>query len=445
MSAGKANKNPFLIKHLLRRAGFGCTPKELAYYEGLGYDKTVKTMLEPRHVDDSELDNLINSQQFDYTRLDDLKRWWVYRMAYTRRPLEEKMTLFWHGHFATSVRKVELPYRMYLQNTLMRSMALGNFHELLLAMTKDPAMIVWLDNQQNKKGQPNENYAREVMELFSLGIGNYTEQDIKESARAFTGWQTHQDGFFFNAAAHDYGEKTFLGQKGNYNGDDIIAIIVQQPATGRFLAKKLCKFFAADEPSQQLLADVAGSYKPEGNNIKDMLHTLFMHDEFMNSHLKKIKSPVELVIGSLKSLEVTQLDNDVATEIGRMGQSLFDPPNVKGWDGGTAWIATDTMMERFNFTTRLTQQKFDAVEGYVKPSELVQSQGLTAPDAMIDYFLTLLVDNEVSQNVPTDLLQYFTTDSAGKQINPLQNDRVLDSKLRGVVHLIMTLPVYQFC
>jgi uncharacterized protein (DUF1800 family) len=443
--ASKSSRNQFLVKHLLRRAGFGCTPTELAYYQKLGYEKCVKVLLDPEKVDDSGLDALIANQDFDYTRIDDLKRWWIYRMAFTKRPLEEKMTLFWHGHFATSVRKVELPYRMYMQNKLMRTMSLGNFHDLLLSMTKDPAMIVWLDNQQNKKGQPNENYAREVMELFSLGIGHYTERDIKESGRAFTGWQTHQDGFFFNASQHDYGEKTFLGQTGNFNGDDIIGIIVQQPAVGKFLAQKLCMFFAADEPTPAIITDVAKAYRPGGDNIKEMLRTLFMHDDFQNSYLKKIKSPVEFVIGSLKSLEVTQLDSDVATQVGRMGQSLFDPANVKGWDGGTAWIATDTMMERFNFTSRLTQQKFDAIEGYMKPSMLIQNQGLTTPNSMIDYFLTLLVDHNVPDSTPSDLLQYFCTDSAGKSINPLQNDKVLDSKLRGMVHLIMTLPTYQFC
>ena len=444
MVAGKAGRNLFLIKHLLRRAGFGCTPPELTYYEGLGYEKTVKVLLDPERIDDSELEALVGNQQFDYTRIDDLKRWWFYRMTYTRRPLEEKMTLFWHGHFATSVRKVELPYRMYMQNQIMRTMGLGNFHELLLAMTKDPAMIVWLDNQQNKKGQPNENYAREVMELFTLGIGNYSERDIKESARAFTGWQTHQDGFFFNASQHDYGEKTFLGQTGKFNGDDIIEIIVQQPAVAQFLSQKLCKFFVADEPTPAIVADVAKVYKPRGNNIKEMLRTLFMHEDFQGSYLAKIKSPVEFVIGSLKSLQVTQLDNDVATQAGRMGESLFEPPNVKGWDGGAAWIATDTMMERFNFTTRLTQQKFDAIEGYMKPSVLIQNQGLSTPDAMIDYFLTLLVDHNVSENTSSNLLHYLCSDSAGKTINPLQNDKILDSKLRGLVHLIMTLPIYQF-
>jgi hypothetical protein len=176
-----------------------------------------------------------------------------------------------------------------------------------------------------------------------------------------------------------------------------------------------------------------------------MLQTLFLHDDFkQNAYHAKIKSPTEFVIGSLKTLQVTQLDNDCASFMNRMGQSLFEPPNVKGWDGGAAWIATDTMMERFNFTTRLTQEKFDALEGYIKPSDLIAEQGLQTPEAMVDYFLELLVDSDVSSAIAPDLVQYLTTDSARKPINPMQNDKLLDAKLRGLVHLIMTLPTYQF-
>src|SRR5215471_46291 len=176
------------IAHLLRRAGFGATPDELRHYQALGYAGAVEELLNPARIDNSELEENVRLQDFDFTRLDDLKRWWIYRMAFTRRPLEEKMALFWHGHFATSARKVRNTYLMYLQNLLLREHALGDFHRLLLGVSQDPAMILWLDNQQNRRGKPNENYAREVMELFTLGLGNYSEKDIKDAARAFTGW-----------------------------------------------------------------------------------------------------------------------------------------------------------------------------------------------------------------------------------------------------------------
>jgi uncharacterized protein (DUF1800 family) len=435
----------FLIEHLLRRAGFGAAPPELKHYQSIGYDRTVRELLYPEDVRNDELEETISSQNFDFTRIDDLKRWWIYRMTFTKRPLEVKMTLFWHGHFATSIRKVGNVYSMYMQNQLFRRHGLGNFHDLLLAASRDPAMIVWLDNQQNRKGKPNENYAREIMELFSLGIGNYTEQDIKEGARSFTGWQTKPDGFYFNAGQHDYGQKTFLGQTGNFNGDDIVAIIVKQPAVAKYLSRKLCRFFVSDDPSQTIVEDVAASYNTDDDNLRAMLTTLFNHDEFKSkqAYHAKIKSPCELVIGTLKSLQVQKLDADLGSMMGRMGQGLFEPPSVKGWDGGQAWIATDTMMERFNFATRMTQQKFDAIEGYISPTELVQQQGLTNTDTMVEYFLKLLVDDDVPENTRTELRAYVLSDTNGKRVDPMANEKLLDSKLRGLVHLIMTLPTYQ--
>jgi uncharacterized protein (DUF1800 family) len=442
----KSDTESFWIEHLLRRAGFGFNPAELQYYKSLGYERTLEQLLQPEKVDNSKLDDAIAQQGFDFTRLVDLKRWWIYRMAFTRRPLQEKMTLFWHGHFATSNRKVDSPYAMYMQNVKLREGGLGNFGDLLLAMSKDPAMIVWLDNQQNRKGKPNENYAREVMELFSLGIGNYSEQDIKEGARAFTGWQSKPDGFFFNAREHDGGDKTFLGQRGNFNGDDIVAILAQRPATAKFIANKLCKFFVADNPSKKITSDVADAYEPGGQNIRKMMETIFTHPEFISqkSYHAKIKSPAELAIGAIKSLQVKKLDSDLPNQMARMGQSIFEPMTVKGWDGGTAWVSTDMMMERFNFATRITQEKFDAIEGYIVPSALVAKQGLQTPSETVNYFLKLLVDDDVPDSTRSELTQYISSDDAGKPVDSnAKDERRQDAKLRGLVHLIMTLPTYQ--
>lgn len=434
-----------LIEHLLRRAGFGYSPDELAHYQSMGYKRTLKQCLAPEDVDDSALEEKLQSQNFDFTRIDDLKRWWIYRMTYTKRPLLEKMTLFWHGHFATSNRKVGDSYWMYRQNMTIRELALGNFGDLLLAMSKDPAMIKWLDNQQNRKGKPNENYAREVMELFSVGIGNYTENDIKEAARAFTGWQTKQDGFKFNAGQHDDGPKTFMGRTGNFNGEDIISILAEQDATGRFLALKMCRFFVADEPNEKIVSAVADAYTPEGDNIRAMLKTLFNHPEFRSraAFHAKIKSPAELVIGSIKSLQVQKLDADLPSIMSRMGQPLFEPASVKGWDGGAAWVSTDTMMERFNFATRITQQKFDAISGYINPGYLAKTQGLKDADETVDYFASLLVDGDIDENTRTVLKQYMGTTSDGKPVDVSADPKTMDEKLRGLVHLIMTLPSYQ--
>jgi len=444
----KSEAESFWTEHLLRRAGFGYNPAELEYYKHRGYERTLSELLEPDKVDNSKLDSAVEMQQFDFTRLDDLKRWWIYRMAYTQRPLEEKMALFWHGHFATSNRKVNNPYSMYMQNLIFRKSGMGNFHDLLLSVSKDPAMIVWLDNQQNRKGKPNENYAREVMELFSLGIGNYTEADIKEGARAFTGWQTKPDGFFFNAKDHDSGDKNFLSERGNFNGDDIIAILSRKPATANFLATKMCKFFVADNPSEDIVSDTAKAYKPNGNNIRNMLETIFTHPQFLSkeSYHAKIKSPTELVIGTIKGLQITKLDSDLPNQMSRMGQSLFEPPTVKGWDGGQAWVSTDLMMERFNFATRVTQEKFDSIKGYITPSALVANQGLKTTNDAVNYLLNLLVDNDVPESTRDELTKYASKDNSGKTFDLVSDnidDKLIDSKLRGLVHIIMTLPTYQ--
>src|SRR5277367_6314283 len=437
----KSEVESFYVEHLLRRAGFGYSPVELKYYKSLGYERTLEELLEPEKVDNDKLTDALAQQNFDFTRLVDLKRWWLYRMAFTRRPLEEKMTLFWHGHFATSNRKVDNPYFMYTQNVKQRDYGLGNFGDLLMTMSKDPAMIVWLDNQQNRKGKPNENYAREVMELFSLGIGNYSEQDIKEGARAFTGWQSRPDGFFFSAKDHDNGIKNFLGQQGNFNGDDIVNILVRTAAMPQFIARKLCKFFVADNPSDTVVNDVASAYKPDERNIRKMMETIFTHPEFISqtSYHAKIKGPAELVVGTIKSLQVTKLDAELPNQMARMGQSIFEPMTVKGWDGGAAWVSTDMMMERFNFATKITQQKFDAMEGYIVPSALVAKQGLQTPTETVNYFLNLLVDNDVPASARNELTQYVSSDDSGKAIDPnSQEERLQDAKLRGLVHLIMT-------
>jgi uncharacterized protein (DUF1800 family) len=434
-----------LIPHLLRRAGFGATPVELDYYQSKGYDKTLDELLHPDRVDDKGLDDLIAAQNFDFTRVEDLKRWWLFRMSFTKRPLEEKLALFWHGHFATSNRKVNNPYAMYQQNLTFRKYGMANFSDLLLGVSRDPAMIVWLDNQQNRKGSPNENYAREIMELFSLGIGNYSETDIKEGAKAFTGWQTKNSVFFFNSNQHDSSMKNFLGHSGDFNGDDIVQIVSSQPAASQFIARKLVAFFVADNPDKGMVDDLAAVYMKENGNTRSVLKALFTHPVFMNDKAfhAKIKSPCELVVGTIKTLQVQNLDGDLTASMSRMGQSLFEPPTVKGWDGGHAWISTNTMMERFNFATRITQQKFDALEGYISPSQMVANQGLTNARGMVDYFVNLLVDGDIPEPAKAELVKYVSSDIGGKSVAAIPDDKLLDAKLRGLVHLIMTMPTYQ--
>lgn len=433
------------IAQLLRRAGFGCTPQELKYYKSLGYEGTLHELLNPKNVDNAQLETAIREQGFDFTNSIDLRRWWLYRMTFSRRPLEEKMTLFLHGHFATSDRKVRNPHAMYLQNLLFRKYALGDFHQLLLNVSKDPAMIIWLDNQQNRKGKPNENYAREVMELFTVGIGNYGEADIKEAAKAFTGWQTRPEGFFFNKNQHDNSVKSFLGKSGNFNGEDIIAMLVKHPATGRFLARKLISFFAHENPEKSFVERVAGAYTESKYSLCAMLKVIFNDKSFRSdrTYHAKIKSPAELVVGSLKVLQIENLDNDLPQMMGAMGQDLFHPPSVKGWDGGNAWISSETMMERFNFAARAVGMRFDELSATASPTQLVKRQGMKNSLDLVNYFCNLLVDGDIPRSARDRLVEYASFDPDGKKVSMMEDERNLDAKLRGLVHLIMTLPTYQ--
>lgn len=462
-----SKQDTFWIRHLLRRAGFGYSPEELAYYEKLGYEGTLDELLHPDPSRNRDLDDFVKGE-FDFTTLRGLQRWWIYRMAYSKCPLEEKMTLFWHGHFATSDKKVQAPYPMYLQNQMFRKLALGNFHELLYSVSKDPAMIIWLDNQQNRKGKPNENYAREIMELFSMGIGNYSENDIKEASRAFTGWNETPSGFVFRRMQHDFGSKTFLGESGDWNGDDVVRIIVKQVSTGRFLARKLCTFFVSEEPSDALVSRIASVYQSGGFSIRKMLRAIFTDDEFLSrtAYHAKVKSPCELVVGAIKTLQVKQLDQSYAMMMERMGQSLFQPPNVKGWDGGAAWIAADKMMERFNFAQMIVTRRFSEMERYELPSQIALSQGNNSTGELVSYLLDLLVDADVPAQVRQRLMAYYTSDVPLEtammdqpavplgRVQPTFNrsfnsysprEQNLDVKLRGLVHLIMTLPTYHLC
>lgn len=440
----KAN-NKKLVRHLLSRAGFGFTPEE--YEEALKYDyeELVDRLVDFEKVDNSALETAIKSQQFDFTNPDDIRRWWLFRMLFTARPLEEKMTLFWHGHFATSIKKVRNPYAMYQQNSLFRRLCLGRFDELLLSVSRDPSMILYLDNQQNRKGKPNENYAREVMELFTMGIGNYSETDVKEAARAFTGWHTKQGKFYFDKGAHDEKAKTVLSVTGNLDGGDIVTILAKRKQTSQRLALKLIKFFLTDEPDKTLLNKVARAYEPE-HKIAPMVKEIFLSSTFRHegSYHGLVKSPCEYVIGALKTLQLSTVDGDTFRYLASMGQDLFAPPSVKGWDGGTAWLSSDTMMGRFNYANRIVAQKFDAMGGASGLRKVCQSQNLQNGEDMVDYFLTLFVDGDVPKTTRQSLLDYVQGGSKGGERELVDfSDRALDAKLRGLIHLIICLPTYQ--
>jgi hypothetical protein len=278
--------------------------------------------------------------------------WWANRMLRTRRPLEEKLTLFWHGHFATGENKVR-DYRMMLrQNEMLRANASGNLRDLLLGILKDPAMLVYLDNGENVKKHPNENFGRELLELFTMGVGNYTERDVREAARAFTGWTNDVLAFKFDADQHDAGEKTFLGRTGAFNGDQIIDIILAQPVTAEFVASKIYRYFVREDIAKPVRTELARTFRESGYRMKPLLKQMFLSKDFYGppSCATQIKSPVHLVVSTYRKMDLREIPTipDFGRMTSALGQTLFEPPNVAGWAGGRTWITPTTLLQRGN-------------------------------------------------------------------------------------------------
>ncbi len=281
-----------------------------------------------------------------------LALWWGDRMVATPRPLEEKMTLFWHGHFATSETKVRDYRKLLRQNRTLREHATGNFRDLLMAVMRDPAMLVYLDNGQNIKDHPNENFGRELLELFTMGVGNYTERDIREASRAFTGWTNDAVEFRFDRDKHDDGTKEFLGQRGAFGGDDIVDIILAQPVTAEFVSSKLYRFFVREDLSATTKTRLARVFREADYELKPLLGAIFLSRDFYSdpSVATQIKSPVQLLVSTYRKLGLSGAPTipDFNAQSRRLGQALLYPPNVAGWSGGRTWITPATLLERGN-------------------------------------------------------------------------------------------------
>jgi uncharacterized protein (DUF1800 family) len=380
-----------LMAHLLRRAGFGATRDELERYLAQGYAATVEELLHPEAappaLEDEDLIRRYHVDEHSLMLIESCQAYWLYRMINTRRPLEEKMALFWHGVFATGYTKLNQPKQILNQIDMFRRYGLGSFRTLLLKVSQDPAMIFWLDNKDNHRDAVNENYGRELLELFSMGVGNYTERDVRQASHAFTGWTIRNAAlhaarvardsvwpygrldwqFEYRADDHDDGEKTFLGHVGRFNGEEIIDIICQQPATARFIARHLYNFFVADEPQvpawatvpprdPQAIDTLARAFRQSGYDIRSTLRVLFNADFFKAARFARVKSPAELVVGTVRLTgghRFPEVDDiKLALEAGFMGQQLLDPPSVEGWHTGPEWINTATLMNRVNFAAR---------------------------------------------------------------------------------------------
>jgi uncharacterized protein (DUF1800 family) len=430
--------------HLLRRAGFGGTTEEVQRLVGLGLEGSVDYLLNYEQVDDSALDSILARLNLDLTKFRPAQAWWLTRMIYTHRPFLEKMALFWHGHFATSVRKVARTEMMLQQIQLFRRLAVGNFRDILLEISKDPAMIIWLDNFTNIKGKPNENYARELFELFALGIGNYSEEDIRESARAFTGWTLRNNQFFFNASQHDNGMKTVFSQTGNWNGDDIVNMTAKHPAASRFITHKLWEFFAYKNPDKEIVDELAKIYTESNYSIKAIMRRIFTTDAFYSdkAFYANVKSPTELVVGSIRMLKGAINPTFIPSFMAGMEQDLLAPPSVKGWDGGLQWISTSNLLTRYNFANFLATSRGN--NGNTVPIEQLLNPLAATPDALVEHFLSMLGPVETEASVRTALIEYLQKADNGSIAGTFTLDAAtIDKKVRGLTHLIMSLPEFQ--
>ncbi len=364
-------------RHLLNRTSFSGGVDDINAYAGLTRAQAVDRLLAatgkpagtpaPGWVGEFEslrrarTLNAEERQQFQRALFEknvELRGWWMTEMLTTPSPLTEKMVLFWHNHFVSSVSKVRSPVLMYRQNLLLRKHALGSFGDLLHDVSRDPAMVVYLDGASNRKGQPNENFAREVMELFTLGEGNYAEADVKEAARAFTGWSVDPDHgeFVFRRTVHDDGVKTVLGRSGNFDGSAVLDILLEQPQTAEFIVAKLWREFISPTPDPAEVRRVAQLFRGQRYDIRVALRALLSSAAFYAPQHRAVlvKSPVELIVGTLRQFEFTTGEvTPLLFAARQLGQDLFAPPNVKGWPGGTAWINSATLLARKQFLERL--------------------------------------------------------------------------------------------
>jgi uncharacterized protein (DUF1800 family) len=431
-----ADQNIALMAHLMRRAGFGAPYAELEARVAKGYEATVEELLHPEAQPELDLDVMMRykTEWVSKAGLEGQQEEWAFRMINTKRPLEEKIALFWHGILCTGHAKCENPRQQEFELDMFRRDGLGSVHDLLLGLSEDPAMVFFLDNCMSHKDAINENWGRELLELFSMGVGmdnhpNYSEDDVKEAARAFTGWTVanamprypygrYPSQFIYDPSDHDSGEKTFLGETGKWNGEDIIRIIAKHPGTARFISRHLYNFFVADEPQvpawqhtpprdPELIKMLEDEYFKSNYNIRSMLRVLFNSDAFKNARFQKVKSPAETVAGTMRLVGDFTFPkpglNALALTIRYMGQDLLNPPTVEGWHTGREWIDSGTLVERINFTAdNVGNVNLPGVRAII---DRLRSEGPTlSPERLVDGCLEQLGAYELAEETRHELV-----------------------------------------
>lgn len=470
--------------HLLNRAGFGGTPKEIEALAALSVDDAVDRLVDfkpsaedipdaawsrfdPEHVGyfrrlkaatPEERERMTKEYRRRAVRETvAMQHWWLDRMVNTTTPLQEKLTLFWHGHFATSLVKVKEPYLMWRQNALFRSHGTGSWRALLGQIAHDPAMLIWLDQAQSRASHPNENFARELMELFALGEGNYTEKDVTEAARALTGLSLNRATWepMFRPMMHDRGEKTVLHKTGRLSADDVLDAIASSRQSARFITAKLWRFFAGGVPSEELQAALADAFERQGREFRPFLRTLFRSAEFYDASIvrKQIKSPVQLLVTACRQLERPLPPAPLPSNALRLlGQELFVPPNVKGWDGGVAWINTNTLLTRHNLALLLVEGQnvlpISANRPTVKNSMEKLVQHLVTEPADLTRILSdadRATPEATVKVIERRFLQDSMTPRSAETIAEFlrSRERTVDATLLSAIRLALCTPEYQ--
>ena len=444
---------PARLQHLLRRTAFGVRPDEWTQWSSLNHDQAVAALVDydgiPETVATLPTDKFGTLVAPNDT--DSLRRYWLFRFCETSRPLEETMTLFWHGHFATSDYKVQNPSVEWRQNQLLRKHAMGSFRELIGIVAVDPAMLIWLDGNNSKKAAPNENFSRELLELFTMGVdGGYVEQDVKQGAKAFTGWSYDDDKsrVNYNEKDHNSEPKHYLGHEGDLGTDDILNIVARHPSTARFISKKLFEFFVHDNPPPEELERLSRIYFGSNYSIREVVRGVLNSPHFYTDEALYaiVKNPTQYAVMMTKSLDIPyKWINDMQTFTDTMGQQLFNPPNVKGWKQGRNWINTNTLTARLNFATHAVDSiryrglMRDRVTAAFKAQGRDADVVFASPEgAVLGVWSWLLPSAKLSDGTYAQLIEYM---KAGEPKVPAKD--YYWGRAHGLVELVLTCPEYQ--
>ena len=443
--------------HLLRRAGFGGPPAEVDALYAKGLEGAVSSLVDYESIDLTSYETSLAARTYNLLTVRGIQQWFLDRMAFSPRPVQEKMTYFWNLHWTSGIAKVRGETLILNQNKTERQYAVGKFDDLVVKISQDPAMLYWLDNWLSRATRPNENYARELMELFSLGVDNYTQTDVTEVARALTGWTiqgyTQADGYngaFFvdNPAFHDNGSKTILGQTGNWSQLQAIGIILNHTdargsVSGRFIGGKLWKFFAYDDPPDFVVDQLASIYVSSGRVIREVVRAIFLSPEFYEAHTRKswVRSPVEYAVAQVRMLEGASDFSSAANSLSGMGQILFNPEDAKGWDWGTSWMNTGTLFARAALANTLATNR-GATGTRFDPNKLLASTDASTAEKVVDILADRLNVSDVPPDVRAAWIAYMNANDDGSRGTWTNTTANVDKKVRGLVHLMLTSPAF---